>query len=379
MIGTYIGGWGALLIARFSDTPKSRRRLRDAALNAQIFEAEKLSERLEARAAEMTARSVEELNEEGLDYYDEGEYTAAAKSFRKSVAEDPTDYQALRGLALSIHQLDEYSEATYYYYSALSAAPDDVEMLTNLGFALAGANREQEALDVLTRAAEIAPDDPTVLKALAQALDYLGQAEQAATLAQRALSVDQEDPEAHALLGSLYWYQGLTDEALESWERSLEIDPANPDVNLALAELFDETLEFEMALTYASAALEIFTDQDNVQGQVQSLVDMAWVLYRLGRHEEAEAKNQRVLSLDPELAQVWFNMGLNRLVAGDVSGATEAYDQALEVTGLADLKRHGIKDLEALTKEDQREEVTVLLARLRQEYSDRRRNVATAS
>ena len=379
MIGSYLRGWAALIMARFSDSPESRRRLRDAALHAQYSGAERLSARLERSAAEMAASAVEEFNREGLALWDQGEYSEAAVWFRKAVVENPSDYQALRGLATSHHQLGNFDDATYYYYSALGLDPNDVEIMTNLGLALTGSGREQEALDTLRRAAELEPEDPSVLKSLSYSLTYFDEFGEAADVARRVIDADESDPEAHTLLGDALRGGGDEGQAAESWKRSLELDPSNAKVNLALSALADDVSDAETTIHYAEAALELFSAEGNIEGQVDSLANLAWGLFLLRRHDEAEEVSQRAAALGPEIAAVWFNMGLNRIVSGDVSGAKEAYGKALEVTGLADMKMHGIDDLEALPEEDQTDDAKAMLEWLRQEYSERRRALASAS
>jgi adenylate cyclase len=66
----------------------------------------------------------------GMTYYFERDYQKAADSFRGTLADNPTDPQALRWFAAALGQLGRTDEARTALSGALAKAPDAFERWT---------------------------------------------------------------------------------------------------------------------------------------------------------------------------------------------------------------------------------------------------------
>lgn len=108
--------------------------------------------------------------------------------------------------------------------------------------------------------------------------------------------------------------------------RILEFEPDNADALNALGyTLADRTERYQEALELVQRALELKPDNYYI------IDSMGWVLYRMGRHQEALKYLRRAMSLnyDPEIAA---HLGEVLWVTGDREGAREVWDTALETT-----------------------------------------------
>lgn len=108
--------------------------------------------------------------------------------------------------------------------------------------------------------------------------------------------------------------------------RILELEPNNADALNALGyTLADRTDRYQEAMGLIKQALELKPDNYYI------LDSMGWVLYRMGRHEDALKYLRRAMSLnhDPEIAA---HLGEVLWVTGDKKGAREVWDTALETT-----------------------------------------------
>jgi Flp pilus assembly protein TadD len=108
--------------------------------------------------------------------------------------------------------------------------------------------------------------------------------------------------------------------------RILVKEPDNVQALNALGyTLADETDRYQEAYALVKRALELSPDDFYI------LDSMGWVMYRLGRHEEAIALLQKAMSLrqDPEIAA---HLGEVLWVKGDKEAAKKVWETALQAT-----------------------------------------------
>ncbi|NIR31065.1 MAG: tetratricopeptide repeat protein [Gammaproteobacteria bacterium] len=163
-------------------------------------------------------------------------------------------------------------------------------------------------------------------QAEAEILSKHGDQESALTVYNEALTKYPDDTDL--LYGRAMLAEKL--DRLELLERDLrrilEIEPNNADALNALGyTLADRTDRYQEAMELIKRALEIKPDNHYI------LDSMGWVLYRMGRHEDALEYLRQAMSLnyDPEIAA---HLGEVLWVTGDKKGAREVWDTALETT-----------------------------------------------
>ncbi len=159
--------------------------------------------------------------------------------------------------------------------------------------------------------------------------------------------------------GSLLHESGSYNEEIEVYNAALESMPANPDLLFARAMaadkvdrldlvekdllqvlkqepdnasalnalgyvLADRTTRYQDALNYIARALEIRP------GDYYILDSYGWVLYRLGRHEEAITNLRRALDASPD-SEIAAHLGEVLWVSGNQQAARDVWKRALDV------------------------------------------------
>ena len=184
-------------------------------------------------------------------------------------------------------------------------------------------NRAQEYLQSLPR--QNLQQDIRIYRAEAEILTRNEQLGEAMSVYDRALEEHQDNADllyARAMLAEKV-------DRLDVLERDLRAilsqEPDNANAMNALGfTLADRTDRFDEAFELLARAIELKPDDYYI------IDSMGWVLYRVGRHEEALEYLQRALSLsdDPEVAA---HLGEVLWVMGRKSAAREVWDTALKI------------------------------------------------
>ena len=186
----------------------------------------------------------------------------ALVEFRAALADDPSEAQALAGLAMALNALDKDAEALEAAKASVAAGPDLSIARGAHAQCLLAAGRFKEALAEATVAIELEPLNAHYHGISSLASLQLGQAKEALAAAERGLAIDADDdlcantrgmalvrlnrrehaeeslrttlardpesPLAHATLGHALLSQGKVKEASEHFRQALRRDPTNP-------------------------------------------------------------------------------------------------------------------------------------------------------
>jgi tetratricopeptide (TPR) repeat protein len=293
----------------------------------------------------------ENLRYLGAAQYEDGNYRAAADSFRKALALRGQEPALLGWLGNSLDQLAEWGEAETLLRRALAIDenkfgpehPDVARDLNNLAILLQATSRLGEAEPLLRRALTIdeksfGKDDPVAardLDNLGQLLQETNHLEEAEQLLRQALAIDEkkygpDNPIVAVRLNDLAAVLHATSRLTEAeglLRRALAIDekkygPDNPDVARdlsALALLLKPTNRQEEAEPLLRRALAIDeksfgSDHPSVATDLNNL---ALLLKATGRLEDAEPLMRRALAIDekshgldhPDVARDLNNLG----------------------------------------------------------------------
>jgi type IV pilus assembly protein PilF len=128
-------------------------------------------------------------------------------------------------------------------------------------------------------------------------------------------------------LSRAYLEQGNIERARASLQSALEIDPRAVEALTLLGVLYAAESDYALAEQHFKLALE--TDPTNSQ----ALNNYGSFLYSQGRYEEAVSRLQ-LLVKDTDYrarAQAFENLGLAQIKVGDMAGAKESFNRALQL------------------------------------------------
>jgi tetratricopeptide (TPR) repeat protein len=220
----------------------------------------------------------------------------AAESSAEAAGLDGSDLSWYRCFRAQL-ELDagRYRAASELYRSAVRIAPQYHLPRAGLGRALAAVGAVEAAIAQYRRAAELLPD-PTYLAALGDLYSLSGRHD---------LAADQYDTvEAIATLAEVN---------RQVYNRQLAVFYADHDRSLG------------EALALAEGGLEVRRD-------VYGWDAYAWVLYRLGRFQEAREASDQALRLGTRDARMLYHAGVISLALGDEARAQTELEKALDIS-----------------------------------------------
>ena len=185
---------------------------------------------------------------EGAKALDAGNYQAAADSFGKAIAADPTDYYAHFNLAMADTFLKKDNEAIAEYRKTLELKPGLYEAELNGGILSLRQKNPADALPLLEDASTQKPKEFGPRFYLAEAQLESGLSGQAAENYRQAAEIDTKSATAELGWGRALALDGKLDEAAPHFHAAIERDPRYHDALLSLAELFEEHKQIAEAL-----------------------------------------------------------------------------------------------------------------------------------
>lgn len=181
---------------------------------------------------------------------------ASRAAYRKTLAMNPLNAEAMAGLGWAYWDEDAYDEAAAQFRQAADINTT-AEYLGGLGSSLWRGGAEPEpSVELLERALLIDPDYGWAARELAWLHEFMGNLDKAEASFDQALRVDGDD--AHALFGKadLRITQDRLDEALELLNHALSIRVA-PDFLTYRAFIMNERANYRQAVEDAARALEL--------------------------------------------------------------------------------------------------------------------------
>jgi tetratricopeptide (TPR) repeat protein len=209
------------------------------------------------------------------------------------------------------------------------------------------AGRYGEAARHCRRAVEAAHDYHVAVAGLASVRAAQGRIDDAIRLYERAATMVPE-PTTLAALGDLYALSGdrrAADDRYATVEAIATLQAVSRRLYDRQLALFwaDHDGDLEDALGIAERNLERRRD-------VYGYDVLAWVLYRMGRFEDARAASDRALAMDTPDARLWFHAGMISAALGESERARQELSHALALHPafdplLAPVARAALEDL----------------------------------
>lgn len=277
---------------------------------------------------------------------EEGREEDALAELALVVAHPPTPAEAHALMAHLLRRRGETARCLPHlrvvFESPDAAAVDRVEA----GLQLAGLHQRRSAvhrnaagersiaLDCLQRARTLAEEalaagGPAreLRSSLARVLLALDRPGEALAQVEQALELAEDGPgraALHALRAHIYWASGAVEESLAEMERALAGSPP-ADAFLAAADFHASRQEFAAAVTVLSAGTAAFP-ADEALG-----LALADQLFAAGRPDEAQEECRRLAGAAPFATAPLVRLGDLRRARGDLAGARESYEQALNL------------------------------------------------
>ncbi|MFB6350571.1 MAG: tetratricopeptide repeat protein [Bradymonadaceae bacterium] len=139
-----------------------------------------------------------------------------------------------------------------------------------------------------------------------------------------ALEIGDEETDIYRKRGVSRAAMNDVDGAIEDWSRALELDPENVEARVDRALVFYENDQPERALEDYDKAAE-------QEERPEVFANRGVARFQTGDVQGAREDLDRALELDEESVPAYLNRALVRQATGDLSGAFEDYDHVLEI------------------------------------------------
>ncbi len=125
---------------------------------------------------ESFSQSLRGLVNDGVENYNEGNFSDAEVNFKKGVEKSPESFEAKFNLGDAFFKQERYDEAIKSYNSALAFAKDDLEKARvhyNIGNSLLKAQKIEESIEEYKKSLKLNPNDQEAKYNLSYALELL--------------------------------------------------------------------------------------------------------------------------------------------------------------------------------------------------------------
>ena len=290
-----------------------------------------------------------------LEQHNSGRLDNAEKLYRAVLQSDANNADALNLLGVLDYQRGRNEEALAWLSRAVKVAPRAASFRNNLGLVLVALGRHGEAATQFEQAGKLDPKLHDAFYNLGVARQATGQTEEAIAAYRKALAL-AEDLATLNNLGAAYRASGRPAEAIRSFERALQLQPDHADALFNLAGCFLDHGSPQSAIAPLLQRSRLPEPPPNLPAQLglalqlsgQAAAAETWYRQALlreptalvcsnlasileGRMEFAEAEQlvRRALTLQPDFAAAYNNLGNLLLATGRAEEAVLAYDQAI--------------------------------------------------
>ena len=227
--------------------------------------------------------------------------------------------------ALSLHQKGKYTEAAYLYRKILAQNPKNADALHLLGLIEFQRKNLSAAIELIDRAITLSPNNAGFFSNRGNALKDLKRHDDALASYDRALSIKPDFAEALNNRGNVLKDLKRFDDALASYDRALAIKPDYAEALNNRGNALKDLKRFDEAFASYDRALAIKPDY------AEALNNRGVVLNDLRRLDDALASYDRALSIKPDFAEALNNRGAVLMVYGKIGEAIACLRQAMAI------------------------------------------------
>ena len=142
---------------------------------------------------------------------------------------------------------------------------------------------------------------------------------------QRCIEIDPKNTDCRLKLAELYLAVALYDEAMQQVNKVIELDPTNNTAYYMKGVLIrDKVKDTALAISYFQKAADL--NNNDVDA-----LEMLGILYANKKNPLAEAYYRRAIALQPNRADLYFDLGVYFMAIKDWNGALENYTKAVQL------------------------------------------------
>ncbi|MEO5363886.1 MAG: tetratricopeptide repeat protein, partial [Magnetococcus sp. DMHC-8] len=261
--------------------------------------------------------------QEALQIHQAGQLDAAEAIYRKVLAIQPENPDALHLLGFICHQRNQGEKAAELVGKAVALQPDRTIFLNNYGIILTSLGRREEAMECYRRALRIQPDFYMALGNLGGCLADLGQQEESIACYQKALAANPNGIEVLNSLGNVLLKAGRYQEAIASYQRAITIQPNYADAYNGMGTALRDSGQFEESIAWFHKGLELHPNHYDIH------TGLGNALLAFGKPDEALNYYEQAIRINPNHPNAYHNLGGALRSLGKFAEAIAYFQKAL--------------------------------------------------
>ncbi len=280
--------------------------------------------------------SIDDLLKRATTSHQAGNLPMAVSLYKKVLAQEPEQADALHLLGLAAHQQGRPQEAEDLIGRAIGRDAKRAYFHNNLGEVRRTGGNLGGAEACYREALRLEPRYAQAHNNLGMTLHALGRFEESEGAFREALKLEPKSAEIHNNLGIVLQAEGRLDDAVAEFRQSLELNPGHAEARNNLGAALKLLGNLEQAREALEEAVRMHPKL------ARAHYNLAGVQAELGELEAAEATCRRAIELSPEDADFHVNLGHILRRRGEPDGALNSLRRALEIApdhamGLNDL------------------------------------------
>jgi len=242
------------------------------------------------------------------DLYDDLDKTdRAISNYQQSLVLNPNQLELYVRVGITQIRLKKYPDASATLASAKEKFPTKYQVPYLVGLLQIDQKDFTNAVASFADAETLAKEDPEEIKPSSafyfnygSAYERLGQDDKAVTMFRKAIELDPNNHNACNYLGYMWADKGVhLQESLELIQKALKLEPNNGAYLDSLGWVLFQMGRYEEALPQLQHAVEAIKKEDQ-QDDATVLNHLAEVLIKLGKRDEAIDAWRRALKVDPD-------------------------------------------------------------------------------
>lgn len=249
----------------------------------------------------------------------------AQKLYRRVLAQEPGNLDALQPSLSIADQLGNYTLALELLESAKIVRPNDANIHNDLGKVFCELGRLDDALKSYARAIECNSEHAETFFNQANAFNQMGHLDDALKSYDKAINLDPRDPMIFFNQANTFNQLGRLDDALKSYDKAISLDSGYIEAWINRGSVLSEMQHFSEALASFERAL-IYAPENS-----EALLNKGIALNKLKRFNEALHYFNKVTLVRPDSAEAWSNQGITYHELKQFDKSIDSYEMAIKL------------------------------------------------
>ncbi len=251
--------------------------------------------------------------------------TEAQTAYQSSVALNPENSRAWRGLGVSLEKLGLYESAIASFQQAIDLDPKYAHSHIYLGCVYSKQGKHELAIASCQQAINLDPKSAAPHLGLVYVYSNQGKYELAFASCQQAINLNPKSAAPHLGLVYVYSNQGKYELAFASCQQAIDLDPKSACLHSNLGYVYRSQGEYELAIASYQQAIDLDPKLANPHN------GLGYVYRTQGEYELAIASYQQAINLDPKLAKPHNGLGYVYRTQGEYELAIASCQQAINL------------------------------------------------